>query len=129
MSNEHILIVEDNEKNRKLVRDILQFKGFKTLETDTAEEGLVLARHSPPALILMDVQLPGMNGIDALAHLRADPTTQKIPVIAITASVMPDDKERILAAGFDGYQTKPISINEFLNNVDAALNKGKGGAT
>ena len=129
MSNEHILIVEDNEKNRKLVRDILQFKGFKTLETDTAEEALVLARDSLPDLILMDVQLPGMNGIDALAQLRADPTTQKIPVIAITASVMPDDKERIMAAGFDGYQTKPISINEFLKNVYAALNKGKGGAT
>ena len=129
MSNKHILIVEDNEKNRKLVRDILHFKGFETLETDTAEEGLVLARDSLPALILMDIQLPGMNGIDALAHLRAYPTTQKIPVIAITASVMPDDKERILAAGFDGYQTKPISIDEFLKNVDAALNKGTGAAT
>lgn len=128
MSGELILIVEDNEKNRKLVRDILQFNGFKTLEADTAEEGLVLARDSLPALILMDVQLPGMNGIDALIHLRTDSATQEIPVIAITASVMPDDKEKILAAGFDGYQTKPIGVNEFLKNIYAALNKAKGGA-
>jgi two-component system cell cycle response regulator DivK len=114
MAGELILIVEDNEKNRKLVRDVLQFKGYRTLEAETAELGLSLARQSLPALILMDIQLPGMNGIDALAHLRADPAIRAIPVVAVTASAMMQDRQRILAAGFDGYQSKPIDVKAFL---------------
>ena len=114
MAGELILIVEDNEKNRKLVRDVLQFKGYRTLEAETAEDGVRLARESRPALILMDIQLPGMNGIEALGHLRADPSTRDIPVIAVTASAMMQDRQQILAAGFDGYQAKPINVREFI---------------
>ena len=85
MANELILIVEDNDKNRKLVRDILQFKGYPLLESETAEEGIRLAREKKPALILMDFHLPGMNGIEAFKVLRADPETSTIPIIAVTA--------------------------------------------
>jgi len=123
MAGELILIVEDNEKNRKLMRDVLQFKGYQTLESETAEEGIRVAQESRPALILMDLQLPGMNGIAALGQLRADPRTKAIPVIAVTASAMTHDRERILAAGFDGYQTKPISVKEFVEVVRQVLDR------
>ena len=121
MSGELILIVEDNEKNLKLVRDLLQVSGYRTLESETAEEGIIIARESQPALILMDTQLPGMNGIEALKVLRADPTTQKIPVIAVTASVMTEDSKNIIAAGFNSYQRKPIEIKGFLDEVRRLL--------
>ncbi len=121
MANELILIVEDNEKNRKLVRDILQFKGYQTLETETAEEAIRIAQESRPALIIMDLQLTGMDGITALKHLRADPRTKEIPVIAVTASAMTYSREEIMVAGFDGYQTKPISVNKFLDLVRKVL--------
>src|SRR5919108_6314992 len=114
MAGELILIIEDNDKNRKLVRDVLQVKGYKTIETTTAEEGLRLASEKSPALILMDIQLPGMDGITALKQLRADPITKAIRVIAITASAMTHNRQTILAEGFDGYQTKPISLKDFL---------------
>jgi len=117
MSGELILIVEDNEKNLKLVRDLLQVSGYQTLESETAEEGIIIARESQPSLILMDIQLPGMNGIEALKVLRADPITQKIPVIAVTASVMTEDSKNIIAAGFNSYQRKPIEIKGFLDEV------------
>ena len=126
MAGELILIVEDNEKNRKLMRDVLQFQGYQTVETETAEEGIHLAQESHPALILMDLQLPGMNGIEALAHLRADPRTKPIPVIAVTASAMTHNRPRILAAGFDGYQTKPISVKDFLQLVREVLDRPRG---
>ena len=124
MAGELVLIVEDNEKNRKLVRDVLQFKGYQTIEAETAEVGLVLARESRPALILMDIQLPGMNGIDALAHLRTDEATRHIPVIAVTASAMMHDRQKILAAGFDAYQSKPIDVKGFLALVAEVLAAG-----
>ncbi|MBI2153787.1 MAG: response regulator [Candidatus Rokubacteria bacterium] len=123
MANELILIVEDNEKNRKLVRDVLQFKGYRTAEAESAEEGIRLAQESPPALILMDIQLPGMNGIEALGRLRADARTKKIPVMAVTASAMTHDRQKIMAAGFDGYQTKPINVKEFLEAVRQMLDR------
>jgi len=125
MAGELILITEDHEKNRKLMREVLQVTGYQTLETETAEEGLRLARASRPALILMDLQLPGMDGIAALAALRADPSTQGIPVIAVTASAMTHSQAKILAAGFDGYQTKPISVKEFLRLVREVLDRGR----
>jgi len=121
MANELILIVEDNEKNRKLVRDVLQVKGYKTIESETAEEGIRLAQESRPALILMDIQLPGIDGITALKRLRVEPKTRDIPVIAVTASAMTNKRETMLAEGFDGYQTKPISINDFLAEVKRVL--------
>ncbi len=128
MANELILIVEDNEKNRKLVRDILQFKGYQLLESETAEEGIQLARDNKPALILMDFHLPGMNGIDAFKVLRADPLTSSIPILAVTASAMTEDRKKIMDAGFDGLQTKPINVKEFLDTVAATLKKHAAGA-
>jgi len=130
MAGELILIIEDNEKNRKLVRDVLQFKGYQTVEAETAEEGIELAIARHPRMILMDVQLPKMDGITALGHLRADQATKEIPVIAVTASAMTHDRARILAAGFDGYQTKPINVKEFLETLRRLLDHhgGAGGA-
>jgi two-component system, cell cycle response regulator DivK len=121
VAGELILIIEDNEKNRKLVRDVLQVKGYATIESETAEEGLKLARENSPALILMDIQLPGMDGITALKQLRADPKTKDIVVIAITASVMTLNREAMLAEGFDGYQSKPIGVKDFLEEVRSVL--------
>jgi CheY-like chemotaxis protein len=121
MANELILIIEDNEVNRVLVRDMLRFKGYQTLEAQSAEEGLQVAREQKPALILMDFHLPKMNGIEAFKALRADPETSAIPVIAVAASAMPEDRKKILEAGFDGLQTKPIHVVEFLKNVEQAL--------
>jgi two-component system cell cycle response regulator DivK len=121
MAGELILIVEDNAKNRKLVRDVLEVKGYRTIETETAEEGLRLAAEKTPDLILMDIQLPGMDGISALKRLRADPKTKKMAVIAITASAMMHNRQTMLAEGFDGYQTKPISLKEFLSEVQRVL--------
>jgi two-component system cell cycle response regulator DivK len=118
-----ILIVEDNEKNMKLVRDVLQVKGYATLEAGSAEDGIALAREHTPDLVLMDIQLPGMNGIDALKVLRAETATAAIPVIAVTASVMQQDRNLITEAGFDGYIAKPINLREFLDAVRAMLEK------
>jgi two-component system cell cycle response regulator DivK len=123
MAGELILIVEDNERNRRLVRDILEFKGYQTIESDTAEEGLRLARERGPALVLMDIQLPGMDGITALGRLREDPVTRGIPVMAVTASAMTHDRQKIMAAGFDAYETKPIRVKEFLEAVRRLLDR------
>jgi len=124
MANELILIIEDNEVNRVLVRDMLCLKGYRTVEAQSAEEGLELARQQKPALILMDFHLPKMNGIEAFKGLRADPETSAIPVIAVTASAMPEDRKKILEAGFDGLQTKPIHVADFLTNLEKALSVG-----
>jgi two-component system cell cycle response regulator DivK len=122
MAGKLILIIEDNDKNRKLVRDVLQVKGHKTIESETAEEGLKLALEKSPALVLMDIQLPGMDGITALKQLRASPQTKSIPVIAITASAMTNNRQAMLSEGFDGYQSKPISLKDFLGEVQECSN-------
>ncbi len=116
-----ILVVEDNEKNMKLVRDVLQVKGYATLEAVTGEDGVRLAKEHLPALVLMDIQLPGISGIEALKQLRADPATAAIPVIAVTASVMVSDRRNITDADFDGYVGKPLNLKEFLAAVASAL--------
>ena len=121
MAGELILIVEDNEKNMKLVRDVLQVKGYRTLEAGSAEDGIRLALDHKPDLVLMDIQLPGMNGIEALGVLRKEAATAKIPVIAVTASVMQQDRKLITEAGFDGYIGKPINLKEFLATVQKML--------
>ena len=121
MAGELILIVEDNEKNRRLVRDVLQFKGYQTIETETGEEAVDLARTRQPALVLMDIQLPGIDGITALKRLREDPATRGIRVMAVTASAMTQDRQTILSAGFDAYQSKPINVKSFLEAVEALL--------
>jgi two-component system cell cycle response regulator DivK len=124
MPHELILIIEDHDKNRKLLREVLQVTGYRTVEAETAEDGIRLAREARPALVLMDLQLPGMDGFAALAALRADAVTQAIPVIAVTASAMSHQRPQILAAGFDGYQTKPLHVREFLQGVRAVLDRG-----
>jgi len=121
MANELILIIEDNEKNRKLCRDVLQVKGYQTIESESAEEGLELAEEKSPALILMDIQLPGIDGITAMKQLKGDPKTQRIPIVAITASAMTNNRQAMLAEGFDGYQTKPITLKDFLGEVERVL--------
>ncbi|HXD96966.1 MAG TPA: response regulator [Candidatus Acidoferrum sp.] len=123
MAGELILVVEDNEKNRKLVRDVLTVKGYRVLETDTGEDGVRLAREQHPALILMDIHLPGIDGIEALRQLRAGAATATIPIVAVTASAMTQDRQKILAAGFDGYQAKPISVRPFLDLVREVLDR------
>jgi len=123
MANELILIVEDNEKNLKLVRDVLQFRGYLTLEATTGEDGVRQAKARTPDLILMDIQLPGMDGITALGELRADPATRAIPVIAVTASAMTHDRKKIMAAGFDGYQSKPIKVKELMDVIREMLDR------
>ena len=123
MANELVLIVEDNPKNLKLVRDTLQVKGYRTIEAGTGELGVQLAREQHPALVLMDIQLPGISGVEAFRQLRADPATRGIPVIAVTASVMAQERQKVMAAGFDGFQGKPISVRELLETVRQILDK------
>jgi two-component system, cell cycle response regulator DivK len=125
MAGELILIVEDNENNRMLVRDVLQSRGYLTEETDRGEQAVRLAGASRPALILMDIQLPGINGMDTLKLLRADPATRDIPVMAVTASAMTHDRQKIMAAGFDAYQSKPLNVREFVAAVRSILAKEK----
>ncbi len=116
-----ILIVEDNERNMKLLRDVLQATGYETVEAENAEDGLRIAAERKPDLVLMDIQLPGMSGIDALRVLRADPDTKAIPVVAVTASVMQQDRKQFTEAGFDGYIGKPINVRNFLQTVKEML--------
>jgi two-component system cell cycle response regulator DivK len=118
---ELILIVEDNDKNLKLTRDLLRFHGFETIEARSAEDGIALARGRTPQLVLMDIQLPGMDGVTALRELRQDAGTAAIPVVALTASVMKEDRERFDKAGFDGFITKPISVKDFPDQVRGYL--------
>ncbi|HXD97094.1 MAG TPA: response regulator [Candidatus Acidoferrum sp.] len=113
-----ILIVEDNEQNRKLVRDVLAFKGYEVIEAETGEEGLRLARDRHPSLIMMDIRLPGIDGVETLRQLRAEEATRDIPVMALTASVMTADQQRITQAGFDACQAKPISVKDFMATVE-----------
>jgi two-component system cell cycle response regulator DivK len=121
MANELILIVEDNEHNQKLAGDVLRFKGFRVLVAETAEIGVPMALKEKPDLVLMDIHLPGMSGIEALAKLRAEPETKEIPVFAFTASVMPQDRKEITSAGFDGFLSKPINLKEFLETISTTL--------
>jgi CheY-like chemotaxis protein len=121
MADQLILIIEDNERNLKLVRDVLQFNGFQTAEARTAEDGLALASASPPDLVLLDLQLPGIDGMEAFRQLRGSPPTADVPVVAVTALAMKDDRERVLRAGFDGYLEKPISVRELPGQVRAFL--------
>ncbi len=125
MSNELILVVEDDPASRKLMRDVLEFKGYRSQEAETAEDGLRLVGEERPALILMDVQLPGMSGIDALKILRGAAETSDIPVIAVTASVMHRQQSDLIAAGFDDLERKPISVASLLGKMRKLLDRSK----
>jgi two-component system cell cycle response regulator DivK len=117
VANRQVLVVEDNEKNMKLVRDVLRATGYTTLGATTGEDAVELAQSHEPALVLMDVQLPGIDGLEALRRLRQDELTASIPVLAVTAQAMSGDRERFLEAGFDGYLSKPIDVAELIQVV------------
>jgi two-component system, cell cycle response regulator DivK len=117
MESDLILVIEDNAKNLNLVRDLLQSNGYRTLQAATAEHGVTLAVDHGPCLILMDIQLPDLDGVAALRQLRADPRTAAIPVVALTAFAMKEDRERFLQAGFDGYLAKPIDVRNFPQQI------------
>jgi two-component system cell cycle response regulator DivK len=118
VAGELVLIVEDNEKSTKLLRDVLVATGYSTLEATTGEDAVSLALSHTPALVLMDVQLPGIDGVEALVRLRRDARTETIPVLALTAQAMHGDRERFLEAGFDGYLSKPMDVAELLRTVE-----------
>ncbi len=120
-----ILIVEDNEKNMKLVRDILQHKGHTTLEAATGGDGVRLALERRPDQILMDIQLPDIDGIAALNLIRQDAALDATPILAVSASVMPDDQHKIVTSGFDAFITKPINLKQFLESVQRFLTNGR----
>jgi two-component system cell cycle response regulator DivK len=117
MARNQILVVEDNEKNMKLFRDVLHATGYDTLEASTGGQALSLASEHRPALVLMDIQLPDMDGLEALGRLRADECTTAIPVLALTAQAMRGDRERFITAGFDGYLSKPVDVDELLETI------------
>ena len=117
MAGERVLVVEDNEKNMKLFRDVLQVTGYRTLEATTGAQAVELAAEQAPNLVLMDIRLPDIDGVEALSRLRADERTASIPVLAVTAQAMQGDNERFLALGFDGYVSKPVNVIELLATV------------
>ena len=120
-----ILIIEDNDKNMKLVRDILRHAGHATLEAATGREGLRLAREARPQLVLMDIQLPDIDGIAVLREIRRDAALDAVPVLAVSASVMPDEQQKIVSSGFDAFITKPIQLQQFRETVQRMLREGR----
>jgi two-component system cell cycle response regulator DivK len=117
MTGAQILVVEDNERNMRLFCDVLQASGYRTLEATTGERAVALAIDHGPDLVLMDIQLPDIDGVEALGRLRADERSASLPVLALTAQAMEGDRERFLAAGFDGYLSKPVNISDFVTTV------------
>ena len=129
MANELILIIEDNEKNRKLVRKVLEKTGYRTQEVQTGEEAIEAVRRETPDLILMDYQLPGIDGIETFKRIRAEPSIRRMPIVAVTASAMPEDMARMKEAGFDGFETKPINVKNLMATIEALLARGAKAAT
>ena len=117
MANELILIVEDNEKNRRLLRKVLQVSGYRVAEVETGRDAVVAAREQVPDLILLDYQLPDIDGIEVFRLIRADSAIRRMPIVAVTASAMPEDQKRMREAGFDGFETKPINVKDLLVTV------------
>jgi CheY-like chemotaxis protein len=128
VSDVTILVVEDNDKNLKLIRDVLQFAGYAVVSAGSGEDGVALAMERPPDLVLMDLQLPGMDGTEALRRLRDSSRTRHVPVVAVTAFAMRDDRERAMDAGFDGYLSKPISVSSLPAQVRGFLQAGVSGS-
>lgn len=123
MTGDRILVVEDNPLNLKLIRDVLVFQGYDVIEAHSGEEGVDLAHERVPDLVLMDLQLPGIDGVEALRQLRQDPVVGDVPVVAVTAFAMKEDRERAYANGFDGYLSKPISVRALPAQVEAFLRR------
>ena len=117
MTGERILVVEDNQKNMKLFRDVLDASGFRTIEATSGGEAVERATQEMPDLVLMDIQMPDFDGVEALKRLRSDHRTTSIPILALTAQAMHGDRERFLAAGFDGYISKPVNVRELIATV------------
>jgi two-component system cell cycle response regulator DivK len=124
MNSGRILVVEDNPKNLKLVRDVLRFSGYEVIEATSGEDGVRLAASEEPDLILMDLQLPGIDGTEALRRIRASERTRDVPVVAVTAFAMDDDRESAFASGFTGYVEKPISVRRLPQQVRDFLHLG-----
>ncbi len=125
MTNPQILVVEDNEKNMKLFRDVLAATGYRTLEATTGSQAVDLAAEHLPDLVLMDIQLPDIDGVEALARLRADHRTASLPILALTAQAMEGDREHFLAVGFDGYLSKPVDVADFVATVRRYCESGE----
>lgn len=123
MNTGRILVVEDNPLNLKLIRDVLVLLGYDVMEARSGEEGVHLAHQRVPDLVLMDLQLPGIDGVEALRLLRLDPAVSDVPVVAVTAFAMKEDRQRAVANGFDGYLSKPISIRALPAQVEAFLRR------
>ena len=117
MTGERILVVEDNDLNMKLFREVLSAEGYRTLEATTGGEAVEMATEHAPDLVLMDIQMPDIDGVEALRRLRADARTSSLRVLAVTAQAMQGDREHFLAAGFDGYLSKPVNVQELLGTV------------
>lgn len=128
MTGARILVVEDNSLNLKLMRDVLQHCGFEVVEARSGEEGVHLARSCSPDLVLMDLQLPGIDGVEALHQIRGDPSVADVPVVAVTAFAMQADRDRAYSDGFDGYLSKPISVRALPAQIEAFLAGGDGHA-
>jgi two-component system cell cycle response regulator DivK len=117
MAGDMVLVVEDNDRNMKLVREVLRASGYRVLEASTGHRALELATRHQPALVLLDIRLPDIDGVDVLCRLRADEATASTPVVAITAQAMKGDRERLVEAGFDRCLQKPLDIDELLTTV------------
>jgi two-component system cell cycle response regulator DivK len=126
MTGERILVVEDNEKNMKLFRDVLGATGYRTLEATNGGEAVAMATEHTPDLVLMDIQMPDIDGVEALRRLRADARTASLRVLAVTAQAMQGDREHFLAEGFDGYLSKPVNVLELLSTVRQYVDGGAG---
>jgi two-component system cell cycle response regulator DivK len=124
--NRRVLVVEDNERGLKLVTTLLELRGYQVLAAGSAQDGIDQAARHTPALIVMDIQLPDMLGVEALRVLRGDPVTRSIPVVALTALAMKGDRERLLASGFDGYLSKPLDVATFVDSLEAVMTTGTG---
>ena len=123
--DELVLIVDDNEKNVKLARDLLRFAGFRTLEASTAEAGVSMAAEHLPDVVLMDIRLPDMSGIEAMRLIRDAEGTASTPIVALTSLAMKGDREHLLAEGFDGYLEKPIDVQQFPEQVRSHCRRGE----
>jgi two-component system, cell cycle response regulator DivK len=123
-----ILVVEDNPLNRKLLRDVLQIAGYDVVEAHSGEDGLRVAQQDPPDLVLMDLQLPGIDGTETLRRLRQGCLGSEVPVVAVTAFAMAEDRVRASLAGFDGYVEKPISVRALPGQIEAFLARANDGS-